>query len=212
MKCQNCGGEMDSRAIRCPYCNSENKEGILFQEQVQKKLERYKFLKPFILKKKTPEMVSKYMTRLLFIFSGINVILVGAIFAVFIAGEWKLKPTEPKPDTYAGKFTDYEQGSFYIDMNDYVEKIQSGELPSAYEVESLIESSWRFLTEEEKASLEEADLEGKALAVALLRDVLGLTKEETEYLKEQSDGTYYLENGWLEGVAVRVLEEMEETK
>ena len=45
------------------------KEGMkdyktLLQEEVQKKLERYKILKPFIIKQKTPEMVSQYMTRL----------------------------------------------------------------------------------------------------------------------------------------------------
>lgn len=209
MKCKNCGGEMDSQAIRCPYCNSENKEGILFQQQVQKKLERYKLLKPFILKKKTPEMVSKYMTRLLFILAGVILFLLLASFLIWMLGARMVKSVSPAYDSYAGWFDDFETGSFFTEMNVCVEKMQNHELPSEYEIEQLIQYGFKTLKQAEGYEDERAKEQTKLITV-FLTEYLGLEEEEMEYLYDQPHDQCRLNEDWLTETAKRVRKRLEE--
>lgn len=204
MKCKNCGGEVDSRAVCCPYCGSENQEGILYQEQVRNKLERYRFLKPFILKQKTPEMISKYMTRLLAVLAGINALVLGISFLLFCAGEWIVRPAVPVSENYSGGFGDYTTGSFYVGMNACMEKLQNAELPTQYEIEEVIESGGKVLAEAEDS--DEKDIkEQELLATVFLTEYLGLTEEDTDFLREQMTEKSYMDNRWLSDAAKKVL-------
>lgn len=203
MKCKNCGGEMDSQAIRCPYCNSENPEGILFQRQVQDKLARYIFLKPFILKQKTPEMISKYLTRLLLILAGTAVLLWVFSFLVILSGEYLLRSMRPAAGTYAGQFADYNKQEFYIGMNNFVDGRQKGETMHRYEVERLIESGWGLLVSDETKE------EQKTLIAAFFTEYMGLTEEELNYCYEHESPSYS-ERKWISKTAERICGEGEE--
>lgn len=199
---------MDSRAAECPYCHSENPEGIRFQQEVTEKMERIRLLKPFIMKKKTPDIVYKYMTGLLAALIGVNLLIFMITVGVAWIGEQILKPAEPAAGSYAEKFDEYCLASFYGKYNKIFEKRGKGQLPSSYEVESVIGDGFRILCQagEEGTGITDGDAEKVML---VLEDYLKLTEEEMSYIEKQVREDGYLEYDWKESVADETLRRME---
>jgi len=103
MKCPNCGGEVDSQSVLCPFCNSEYEPGKLFQIELEEKIARNKLLPKKIIKNRTPEMISMLLTRVIISASLFAVLFTAVAYGVFVLGENGLV-REPKEGSYAWKY------------------------------------------------------------------------------------------------------------
>ena len=83
MKCVNCGGELDSQAIKCPYCGSRNQAGLAFYKDVYEKVNRNKLLAPLLLRQKTPELVQRMLTRIIIAMGMLGAVLMGISIGLF---------------------------------------------------------------------------------------------------------------------------------
>ena len=114
MKCQYCGGEVSSQSIKCPYCNQDNPEGIAFQKEVYKRIERNKLLKPFLLKQKTPELVQKMLTRVIIIAIVVNILLFVLLVVMVALSDTDIFPLTRKGE-HAKEFAEefWGNGDYY---------------------------------------------------------------------------------------------------
>jgi len=194
MKCVNCGGEVDSQSTRCPYCGSDNAQGILFQQEVAEKLARNKFLPGFILRDKTPEMLHKLLWRVMFSFTLAGMILIGVSFALYCVADNLSTPAEPygyAKDTY---YTRTENAAdIYIFpeeyMNEIIVSLDTGVMPYRSRVEFVLEYTYRLMvpdTYRDKEGYHDLCLE----CYAFLKGYLCLKEEEIEYLLENNGERY----------------------
>lgn len=196
MKCPNCGGDVPSQSLACPYCGTANEEGIAFQEEIQKKIERNKLLKPFLIKQKTPELVQKMLTRILLILFGVNASLVVIALVFYMWGERKGKERFPAEGSMAEAYYDtfiemdnYYFSGFLREANDTIEMIENGEMPESEDIEYLIRYAYYALEagqEEEEAVREEIRLTVDAFFMGYLK----LADEEMQALAPKEDGSY----------------------
>lgn len=196
-KCQYCGQEIDTHAIQCSYCKSENPEGVKYQAKVRRQLGCFMFMKPFLGKEGTLEMLFQHTTKCLVILVGINALLIGASYLLHVVPEKFILLKEPTNGTYADQFEDYKEGNFYVAMNQVIEKVERGETPTDYEISQAIECGWRCLQKAQASSDEQAK-ETVLLVTTFLTEYLGVTEEDVQYLNQQSiDTNDYLSNEWI---------------
>lgn len=207
MKCKNCGGEIDSHLTHCPYCNTVNEEGVIFQEDLRRKLEKIFLLKPFIIKNKTPEMISKIMNRSILTLLILNFVLIALGFTVYTVFISNIKVEKPREGTYAYEYGDFRQGRYYEELYEWFEDIKAGEIPSNYTIESIIESEFERIKEMDEMTEEERE-QTEFYVKAVLEGVLGLTEEEMEYLYSHTEDSF-LEYDWIDSIAERIRLEME---
>jgi len=193
MKCPYCGGEVSSQSVACPFCGRENPEGIAFQEEVQKKIERNKLLKPFLIRQKKPELVQRLLSRMIGILLIINIVMLTLTFIAFLLIE-REPNRKPEKGSYAELYfsdfqgvNDYYFDRYYKNVIEFMEHLDKGEMADDYEVESLIDSARRALEEsQEQEYQEEIYLHTKAF----FEGVLGLTEEESAILEPDEEGEY----------------------
>lgn len=213
MKCIHCGGEVPARSLKCPYCNQDNPEGIAFQEEILKKIERNRLLKPFLMKQKKPEMVQKMLTRVIIITVMANVLL----FAIMVGmSVWEDRDTftEVEKSTKAREFAQefwgddsYEYKQFCVGMYEFIEKIEDGEMPDDFFIESMVSGGCRAADNAAKADADsreqmETTLEG------FFAGYIGLSGEELDFLHPEED-VYYLPEDTKMEVVAKIKEKLE---
>lgn len=196
MKCPNCGGNIPSGSLACPYCGTANQEEIAFQEEIQKKIERNKLLKPFLIKQKTPELVQKMLTRILLILTGINVLLLVISFAFYMWGERKQDYKSPEEGSKAKAFYDtfiemdnYNYASFLKEAGDIIEMVQNGEVPTPDDVEYVIRYGFEALEDSQKHAQTQSE-EIQLTVDAFFMGYIGLSEEEMKVFRPGEDGNY----------------------
>lgn len=200
MKCPYCGGEVPSQSISCPFCGRENPEGIAFQEEVRKKIERNKLLKPFLIKQKTPELVQKMLTRIWVILIALNGVLLLFSFFVFLWTE-RGHGRKPADGSHAERVVtqfdstgNWEYDNFCDKMYDILDAVENGEEIGEYDVEWVVEYAYDAVshnTEGEHANSEECLM----TVDAFFRGYLGFSEEDMVFLMPNEEGEYEL---WLE--------------
>lgn len=196
MKCPYCGGEVSSQSVNCPYCGNINPEGVAFQEEVQKKIERNRLLKPFLIKQKTPELIQKMLTRIAFILIGVNVLLFVFSIGLYVWGDRK-ETRIPQKGSYAEQYysvfmeaDDYYFSSFVgKEMNEMIDMLENGEKPDHDDISYLVSDACKLLADAQKGP--EAYRQEVMLTLqAFFRGYLGLSEEEAAFLEPEEDGTY----------------------
>lgn len=182
MKCVNCNGEVDSQAIKCPYCGSRNEAGIQFNKQVYEKIHRNKLLAPFLLKQQTPELIQKVLGRVILAMAGAGLALFVICIVLIL---WMDRETreEPKAGSYAeayeeaNTYNNSDYFSFIRETNVFIDAWEAGNKIDVYDVENMIYYSYRMIHEEDKL---EPEYKKKAMLEIdmIYRDMLGLTEEE----------------------------------
>lgn len=189
MKCPYCGGEMYAQSVKCPYCGRENAEGIAFQQEISRRIERNKLLKPFLIKQKTPELVQRMLTRIIIVAVIGNLLLfvlcIGALM-------WKDREISAKvdPGIHAGAYLDafYDKGTgyWYVDFfeqaNSIIDMMENNEKPDESEVESLLWDAWRLCGEMAAKYEPEEREEIECYLKAFFTEYLGVPKEDLSLL------------------------------
>lgn len=195
MKCPYCGGEVPSQSISCPFCGRENPEGIAFQEEVRKKIERNKLLKPFLIKQKTPELVQKMLTRIWVILIVLNAVLFFSSFFVFLWAE-RGYDREPENGSHAERFLtqfdstgNWEYDNFCDQMYDIMDAVENGEEPTEYEVERLIEYAYDAVADSADGEFDNAE-ECLMTVDAFFRGYFGFSEEDMVFLMPNEEGEY----------------------
>ncbi len=196
MKCPNCGGYIPLESLTCAYCGTVNQEGIAFREEIQRKIERNKLLKPFLIKQKTPELVQKMLTRILLILLGVNVLIFVVAFGFFMWGErdggYRVPQKGSKAQEYYDTFIETEQyyfSSFLREAGDMIEIIEKGEMPEDTDVEYVIRYGYEAL----EASQEESEAVTEEIRLTLdafFMGYLGLSEAEMQAFEPEEDGSY----------------------
>ena len=217
MKCPNCGGEVPSQSIECPYCGSINPEGVAFSQEIQKKIERNKLLKPFLIKQKKPELVQRMLTRILLILVGVNVLLF--VFAMGIS-VWSYHEVVRVPvsgskaeqyETVFGMCQEFYCNEFLRDMNEFIDAMEAGQIPEQREIGYILDSAYRALlyTQDEDERLRQELIDTMQ---AFFLGYLGLSEEEISCLAPDENGTYdsYLDRAEAERNAVMIEQKLQE--
>ena len=210
MKCTYCGGEVSSQSIRCPFCDRENPEGIAFQEEIRKKIERNKLLKPFLLKQKTPELVQKMLSRIWLLLLGVNCILFVFSFLIFMWGE-NTGHRNPNPGSFAENYVNcfditgnWEYEAFYGYMTEIMNAQVTGEEIPEYKVEYLVDYAYDVIAEE--ADCENEEEEHILTVYAFFQGYLGFEEKDMVFLLPGQDGEYdYKPDEKLKDAAVQLV-------
>lgn len=194
MKCINCGGEVDSQSTKCPYCGSDNAEGIKFQQEVADRLARNKLLPKFILKDKTPDILQKLLWRVMFSFTLAGIVLMGVSFTLYCISDNLMASKEPYGYAKESYYTRTENAAdIYIFpeeyMNEIIVALDTGVKPYRSRVEYVLEYTYRLMvpdTYQDKEGYHDICLE----CYAFLKGYLCLQEEEIEYLLENNGERY----------------------
>jgi len=195
MKCPYCGGEVPSQSISCPFCGRENPEGIAFQEEVRKRIERNKLLKPFLIKQKTPELVQKMLTRIWVILTVLNTVLFFSGFFVFLWAE-RDNNRAPAQGSHAESVLtqfdstgNWEYDNFRDQMYDIMEAVENGEEIDEYDVKWLVEYAYDAVADNANGEFENAE-ECLMTVEAFFRGYLGFSEEDMVFLMPNEEGEY----------------------
>jgi hypothetical protein len=183
MKCPYCGGEVSSQSIACPYCGKANQEGIAFQEEIKRKIERNKLLKPFLIKQKTPELVQRMLTRILVLILVLNGVLFAGCIGLYVFSE-RDSGREPEPDSYAQQYLTefYAEDSYYYRQftgyrDDVMDALMEGEMPTHDQIEDLVNYAFYAVT----YGGEETENETRQELTAFFTGYLGLSEEDCRF-------------------------------
>ncbi len=187
MKCPNCGGEVDSQSIACPYCNSTYEPGRLFQLELAEKMEKNKLLPKFILKSRTPDMVQMMLTRSIISFFLAAIVFTVVAFGIYMLGENSLH-REPVEGTYAWKYINendrrIENEMLREYMNEIVVALDTGEAVSDTALDYVLLNSLYEIREDKGG-------ERSHLIQAFLSGYLQMSKEEIEEFLQVEDDYY----------------------
>lgn len=218
MKCPNCGGDIPSRSLACPYCGTANQEEIAFQEEIQKRIERNKLLKPFLIKQKTPELVQKMLTRILIILVGVNVLFLAVALGFFLWGERDGAERTPAEGSKAAIYREtfietdnYYFSSFLREVNELMERAENGEMPEEYDIEYLVRCGYDAIEEnrDEEESMQE---EIRMTVNAVFMGYLGLSEEDMKVFAPGEDGNYdlFVDEELLEETKAAITEKLQE--
>lgn len=202
MKCPYCGGEVSSQSVKCPYCGRDNKEGIAFQEEVRKRIEKNRLLRPFLIKQKTPELVQRMLTRILLIIAGVNVLLIVCSFGVYMWSGRESK-TVPESGSHAEAYVqnfgfgeEYYAESFGESVRDYLACEESGKMPSGGDIEQMVQAAYHAMKSGEDETYIRAFFSG----------YLALDDKECAFLDAalEEDAPYSVDNN-LKDIAVEAV-------
>lgn len=196
MKCPFCGGEFSSQSIKCPYCGRENPEGIAFQAEVQKRMERNKLLKPFLIRQKKPELVQRLLGRIAIILVAVNVILLAFSLGIYIWSDREVAERVPAEGSFAEQYLqtypelqNYYYSSFITTVNEIMDSVEKGEMPYDSQLSYVVYIGYHLLWDAQDES-EEYREEAELTVTAFFRGYLGMTAEECAFLEPSCDGTY----------------------
>lgn len=205
MKCPYCGGEFSSQSIKCPFCGRENAEGIAFQNEIQKRIERNRLLRPFLIKQKTPELVQRMLTRIFFVIAGVNILLIAFSLGFYM---WSQRESDRIPEAgsqakaYETEFLDGADVSF---ITEFLEDIENKR--------ELDRNNFFLLVGDGYAAMRESrTMENREETVLLLRaffqGYLKLSEEEAAFLDAAAkEDAPYFPDSELEDIAVAAIEE-----
>lgn len=202
MKCVNCGGEVDSQSVECPYCGSKNEEGIRFQKLVSEKIEKNKLLEKMLYKQQTPELMNAALSKVILVQFVLCVLFIA--IATYMVTETDeicesigARPAECTQNVLAQRYrteflNEYEGMNPYAKWSMHAEDFmecwlngkQTTDFARTTAVENIITDAKdlmhnKELTEEERAvALAEVEV--------IFVDIIGLTEEEMA-LFEQDD-------------------------
>ena len=213
MKCPNCGGEVSYKSEMCPYCGTPHFEGIQFQEDIRRKIERNKLIRPFVLLKKSPELAYKLITKLFWIFSIANVVLF-----VFCIGLTMWNDREIKKELIAGSHAerylqdfldldDYYKVEFFGSMSEFIECVQKGEIPDEQRLEYLLDDAYDYFRDTRDQS-EEIKGEADLLLKAFFMGYIGL--EENMITIPQPDKYGYYKYSLDDELVTKTIEYMKQ--
>ena len=213
MKCQYCGGEVSSQSIKCPYCNQDNPEGIAFQKEVYKRIERNKLLKPFLLKQKTPELVQKMLTRVIIIAIVVNILLFVLLVVMVALSDTDIFPLTRKGEhakEFAEEFWgngDYYYKEFCLEMYEFIDSVEEGHMPDRYCLSGVVTHAYYVVSNMEE--LDEQTCQTMQMTLdAFFRGYIGLSDEEMEFLESDKEKRYpYGMEDYVEEAAVRAIKE-----
>lgn len=198
MKCPYCGGEVSSQESKCSFCGRENPEGVAFRAEINRKIERNRLLKPFLIKQKTPELAQKLLTRILVIIIGINTALVIFSMGLYLwaDSEADKKSRIPASGSHAEQYrTEFlREDTYYYtacmeEMQNFFDSLQSGQMPDKEEISRLVEYAYDA-AEGMAGEPEENRKEAMTFLYAFFNGYLGLTEEETAFLEPEENGGY----------------------
>lgn len=204
MKCPNCGGEVDSQSVICPYCNSEYEPGKLFQMELAEKIARNKLLPKKIIENRTPEMISMLLSRIIISASLFAVVFVAAAYGVFWLGESTLE-REPAEGTYAWKYANeadrrIENEMLREYMYDIVVAVDTGEKVEEYWVDYVLGNAYYPLKED-------SDSRESGIIKAFMTGYLQMSEDEIEKLTTQYD-SYTAESAAKEQLLYDIIERL----
>lgn len=197
MKCANCGGEVDSQAVRCPYCGGRNEAGISFYKEVYQKVNRNKLLAPVLLRQKTPELIQQMLNRIILAMGILGIVFIAISVALYLMIDDPVyRNDEPAPNSYAAEYVkisdSYNNGSYQDWIryaNEFLDRWNSGSKIESYRIEMMLEYGFRVCYSDrvDDQLRQQAQLEVNAL----LEGVLGLGEEELALFHKADEQSVY---------------------
>lgn len=181
MKCTNCGGEVDSQAITCPYCGSRNEEGIAFYKDVYQKVSQNKLLAPLLLRQKTPELIQRMLTRIIVAMGIMGVVFMGiSVVMVLMTDDPIFSDAEPDPNSYAAEYVVTRNDYYYREWAEcvslFMEAWNSGNEKNGFSTWQMLNSGFHVYYDQD---MDQQLQEQTRLEVdALLEGILQLSGEE----------------------------------
>lgn len=151
MKCSYCGGEFSSQSEKCPYCGRENGEGIAFQEEVKRKIEKNRMLRPLLIRQETPKLVQRMLSRLIVIIGGTAVLLCVGSFSLYLFSV-REPDREPKEGSHAQAYKqsfgteDYYRESFQEAVREYY--LTGEKQPGREELRQMVRNAYLSVRED----------------------------------------------------------------
>lgn len=140
-------GEVNSQAIKCPYCGSRNEEGISFYKEVYQRVNRNKLLAPILLRQKTPELIQRMLTRIIFAIGILGLTLFGIGLAlILLINDPVYRDDKPDLHGYASEYVeimeDYDNRGYQDWVrysNEFLDRWNSGSKIEKYIIEMMLE-------------------------------------------------------------------------
>ncbi len=198
MKCVNCGGEVESQAIRCPYCSSRNEAGISFHKEVYAKIQRNRLLAPLLLRQQTPELVQRLLTRIILAMGILGIIFIGiSLGMILLMEELADSGRMPVRGSYAAEYAEimdvYDNapyGRWKMYLNEFMDAWDSGKAIQTYHIEQVIYYGFNvYYDTDMDAQLQE---QAKREVDALLEGILQLNEEELVLFHKADEQYTYL--------------------
>lgn len=195
MKCENCGGEVDSQAIRCPYCGGRNEAGISFYKEVYQKINRNKLLAPLLLRQKTPELIQRLLNRIIIAMGIMGLVFIGiSVVMILMTDDPVFSDAQPDPNSYAAEYTgiwdDYDYRYWAEYSSRFLEVWNGNVQRGSLSIGQMLNSGFSLYYDRNKDPQlqEQARLE----VDALLAGVLQLSREELALFHRagERDGGY----------------------
>lgn len=198
MKCINCGGELDSQAIKCPYCGGRNQAGLAFYKEVYEKVNRNKLLAPILLRQKTPELVQRMLTRMIIAMGMLGTAFMGISIGLFLLIDDPVyRDDQPVPGSYAAQYAEIYDNYGNLKYlywtqcrNEFLDRWNSGREIENYRIERMLEKAFRAYYAEgmDPRMRQQARMEVDALLEGVLE--LGETGRELFHKADGQDGYY----------------------
>lgn len=198
MKCVNCNGEVDSQAIKCPYCGSRNEEGIQFNKEVYQKVYRNKLLGPILLRQQTPELMQKVLTWIILAMLAVSAVFFGVgTFLGTRSYDYDSDERQAAPGSHAEAYLNNRTGAEYSDYwiwsgyaNLFIDAWETGTTIRDYDAQELILAAYDLIHNEDmdqeyrQAGLQEVN--------AVFVDMLRFSEEEMALFQERDDEYQYI--------------------
>lgn len=197
MKCANCGGEVDSQAVRCPYCGGRNDAGISFYKEVYQKVNRNKLLAPVLLRQKTPELIQHMLNRIILAMGILGIVFIAISVALYLMIDDPVyRNDEPAPNSYAAEYVkisdSYNNGSYQDWIryaNEFLDRWNSGSKIESYRIEMMLEYGFRVCYSDRVD--DQLRQQAQSEVNAMLEGVLGLGEEELALFHKADEQSVY---------------------
>lgn len=163
MKCKNCGANYKTRELKCPYCNTENIVGKIWQaERSQAELDYENEKKKIGKILLSPYMINRLLNRTILILTGLYIVSFAIIVLVFILSEplERLYNSVNKEKIEAQMAEYYDAGEYekldvymeeeFVDPQEYYTYTQATLLTYDYNKYMECRLGFQALSEEEK--------------------------------------------------------------
>jgi len=122
MKCPNCGGEVSVNDVKCPYCQTPNQEGILFQNEVHKRKRFNEYLRRKVIEQMRMPLIQRCMNLGILFLILLLVFQMIMSLGIYLFAEEAVFTGIFKPDDYEEQMAAlYEEGS-YGELNAFMDR------------------------------------------------------------------------------------------